>query len=309
MKLLKILSKREKGDLFAMGFTLTLMLMVTLNNFTSLYQQFDPTKDNTNSFFLLIIGSFFLFNVVGNLYRAITTDTSIYSLVLPIVLLPGWKYCSFCEQNAPPRSFHCFTCNRCILKRHNHCLFLGTCAGLKNMRFYLLFIVHVWLGLLISNTINYNYYITFMHEIDIKHLFIFFMPLFAFALGMISLYELFVAFTNALSMILSLLLFFYLIMNLTMAQRNQTWHERAKQIKIYDIGWKQNLIETFGYNWLQAFINPFSLLKLPSDGITYKLNVNINNTSTTNNNINTTNNNNDNLYRRRDLLMNTTNII
>lgn len=278
MKLFAFLAKREKPDLFAMGFTTCLILMVSTNNLISIYKQLNNTENSeienekssqTTVYGVLIIGLFFLFNVVGNLYRAMTTDTSIYSLVLPVILLRDWKYCSFCEQNSPPRAFHCFSCRRCVLKRHNHCMFMGTCAGLRNMRFYLLFMVHVWLGLLVSIYINWQYYVDLVHTFDFKHVFIFFMPLFAFALGIIGLYELFISFTNAINVILSLLLFFYMLINFIMAARNQTWHERAKLIDTYDLGWKQNLIETFGYNWFQASVNPFALIRLPSNGTSY----------------------------------------
>ena len=300
MKLSSLLA-REKSDLFGIGSTLSIVTMVTLNNLISLYKQSNQTEvDQTSKTILLIFGLFFLFNLLGNMYRAMNVNTTIYSLILPINLLPEWKYCSFCEQNAPARSFHCFTCNKCILKRHNHCVFLGSCIGLKNMRFYLLFMVHVWLGLIVSLIINLDYYVNFTHEFDFKHIFMFFMPLFAFGLGMISLYELFIIFSNAITLILTFLLLFYMILNFTMALYNQTWHERAKNIKIYDLCWKQNLIETFGYTWVQAFLNPFSAIRLPSDGTSFKTNI-----RNVNSSVNEQSNSNS-LFRRRDF---NTNII
>ena len=40
-------------------------------------------------------------------------------------------------------------------------------------------------------------------------------------------------------------------------------------VKIKNKKKKQNLIETFGYNWFQASVNPFALIRLPSNGTSY----------------------------------------
>ena len=55
-----------------------------------------------------------------------------------------------------------------------------------------------------------------------------------------------------------------------MILRGQTWHERTKQITIYNLTPKDNFIEVFGYNWLTALFNPFASIKLPSDGTKFR---------------------------------------
>ncbi len=59
-----------------------------------------------------------------------------------------------------------------------------------------------------------------------------------------------------------------------MILRGQTWHERTKNITIYNLTPRENLIEVFGYNWLIALLNPFSRIKLPSDGTKFRKKIN-----------------------------------
>ncbi|KAJ4811778.1 S-acyltransferase [Rhynchospora pubera] len=50
--------------------------------------------------------------------------------------------CGYCNVYQPPRSKHCHECDKCVLQFDHHCVWLGTCIGLKNhCRFwwYLLF--------------------------------------------------------------------------------------------------------------------------------------------------------------------------
>ena len=110
--------------------------------------------------FHLIFGSYIIFNLLGNLYLSMITDTSADTIICP-VLLPSlsvttqtqeesisyhcnWHYCYNCEVNVPPRSEHCFVCKKCILKRDHHCSFLGRCIGFRNIRYYLCFLIWSW---------------------------------------------------------------------------------------------------------------------------------------------------------------------
>ncbi|KAJ8771032.1 hypothetical protein K2173_023357 [Erythroxylum novogranatense] len=40
--------------------------------------------------------------------------------------------CSYCNTEQPPRTKHCHDCDKCVLQFDHHCVWLGTCVGLKN---------------------------------------------------------------------------------------------------------------------------------------------------------------------------------
>ncbi|XP_020084198.1 protein S-acyltransferase 10 isoform X1 [Ananas comosus] len=40
--------------------------------------------------------------------------------------------CPYCNVIQPPRSKHCHDCDKCVLQFDHHCVWLGTCIGLKN---------------------------------------------------------------------------------------------------------------------------------------------------------------------------------
>ena len=269
MNYLKRLIPRDKADKFGVSATIFLLLLVTWNNLVKLNKT--SNEYPTYSLTLLVVGLYVLFNVFANMYKAISVDTTIYAINLPVQLMDGWRYCSACELNAPPRSNHCYTCDKCVLKRHNHCMFLGKCAGHRNLRFYLFFILYVWLGSVISNVINYDYYLNSLLQIGLKTLLITFVPWLAFILGMVGLIELAAIFANSVTLILFFLVSLYGFINFRMAFNGQTWFERSRGITAFKLSWRQNLLEVFGTNWFYAMLWPFAPLKLPSDGSRFRL--------------------------------------
>jgi len=48
----------------------------------------------------------------------------------------------------PPRTHHCKTCNRCIIKMDHHCPFMNNCIGISNYRTFMLTIFYIALGTL-----------------------------------------------------------------------------------------------------------------------------------------------------------------
>lgn len=83
-----------------------------------------------------LIWLYLLCSVLGNMHMFCVSDSSTAGLLLPVTLKPGWRYCSHCEANSPPRSFHCSHCNRCVLRYDHHCVFTGCCIGYKNARYF-----------------------------------------------------------------------------------------------------------------------------------------------------------------------------
>jgi len=69
---------------------------------------------------------------------------AVQQVVVPHTLRLTW--CNKCEALRPPRAHHCILCNRCVLKMDHHCPWVSNCVGLKNYKYFVLFIVYSFLA-------------------------------------------------------------------------------------------------------------------------------------------------------------------
>lgn len=94
----------------------------------------------------------FVFNVVFNYYHAVFTDPGTSMDVqedLDDLATRGWslRKCRKCPGiMKPPFAHHCSVCDRCVLSMDHHCVWIANCVGLRNYRYFLLFIFWAFVG-------------------------------------------------------------------------------------------------------------------------------------------------------------------
>ncbi|KAK0065873.1 palmitoyltransferase ZDHHC24 [Biomphalaria pfeifferi] len=275
--LLKCLPK-TKSDIFAFCFLLGAIhsigffeLLVVLPSIYSTPAHHGDGKNFTFYYFHVFIGIYLYCNVMHNLYKVMTTPTNISSSgkILPSVLKPGWHFCSVCECNAPPRSFHCFICKSCILKRDHHCTFTGNCIGLYNHRYYISLVFHMFLAAAYSCFLNWDFMYHLLGSMSLKSIIVILLPMVSWIFFQSDSMTTFQTLMTSLCVVGLCLCGGLVVYHLINAINGQIVHERVYKVRTYDLGWKENLALLLGTNWKVAWLCPMIKSPIPCDGLDF----------------------------------------
>ncbi|XP_064455314.1 probable palmitoyltransferase ZDHHC24 [Ornithodoros turicata] len=215
----------------------------------------------------VVLGMFIVMNIMGNMFKLTTVNTSLRRARLPAVLLPGWRYCHVCQENAPPRSHHCSLCNECILKHDHHCMFVGRCVGYFNHRYFLMGLIYLWIGTMYSLIYQFEYCIDVMGGLRPLSLVMQLMPHFGFFLGFLNPLAFACAMVNLFLVLVVILCSYLLVTQIIGICRNQSAYEQRHSVGRYNVGLRRNLQEAMGSAWFLTWISPWIKSPPTGDGV------------------------------------------
>eukprot|EP01117_Protostelium_nocturnum_P011161 TRINITY_DN4054_c0_g1_i2.p1 TRINITY_DN4054_c0_g1~~TRINITY_DN4054_c0_g1_i2.p1 ORF type:complete len:231 (-),score=50.77 TRINITY_DN4054_c0_g1_i2:174-866(-) len=73
----------------------------------------------------------------------INDDMVLTAMALPMM---SPRFCRKCNLPKPPRCHHCSVCRRCVLKMDHHCPWMLTCIGFYNQKYFLSFLIYLFIG-------------------------------------------------------------------------------------------------------------------------------------------------------------------
>ncbi|XP_067139931.1 probable palmitoyltransferase ZDHHC24 [Centruroides vittatus] len=223
-----------------------------------------------------VCGTFVMINVFGNfILIVITTSTLSPGYILPSTMRPKWRFCAICEAIFPPRSFHCNICQTCILRRDHHCTFAGCCIGFKNLRYFWLFLFYLSIGTFYATVLNMFYIWDMLGGITLLSVTAHILPFMFWITGYLDTDVVFSTFLSVTSIAGFLFVTSLLVYHTISLLKNQTAYERNNSITCYNLGWKQNIIESLGRRWYLTWIFPLVSSPLPSNGIDFLTKENI----------------------------------
>ena len=175
------------------------------------------------------------------------------------LLHAGWVKCTHCVRMAPPRSHHCAVCQRCVLKRDHHCFMTGTCIGLRNQRYFTMFLVYCDVGLLYSSYMSWHYIYTRYGMHPLSRHFYHFIPPFTvteWLLGYLSSDFVNVSLLGCVCFTTVIGTMFLAGAQIVMIVLGTTGYEYKKGVRKYSRGVYENMKEVFGPYWLLHLLLP-----------------------------------------------------
>jgi len=108
------------------------------------------------------------FCIAFNYFMTIFTPPGLTSDVFPIEAEPdksqpapkrgeGFsRYCKQCKRTKPPRAHHCHICDKCVMRMDHHCPWVSNCVGHYNHKYFLLFLLYLWIGCLYVSVLSFG---------------------------------------------------------------------------------------------------------------------------------------------------------
>ena len=87
-------------------------------------------------------------------------DCYFYQKSKQILDINNYSYtdCEFCKQKKYKRTSHCRQCKKCILYRDHHCPYVSNCIGLKNIQYFINFLIIGIYSMVVENLTYLRYY-------------------------------------------------------------------------------------------------------------------------------------------------------
>ena len=119
---------------------------------------------NLESYYMMVFHCIFFAIILFSIFKGGCTDPGIvprqlgsnknfksisYNVVINGSLMK-LNYCHTCSIFKPPRTSHCKICDNCCQRFDHHCLWLGTCVGNRNYKYFFLLITCITLDSIIE---------------------------------------------------------------------------------------------------------------------------------------------------------------
>lgn len=145
-------------------------------------------------------------------------------------------------------------------------MFAGYCVGHRNHRYFCLFLLYMWLAVGYCTYFNTRFLMLHSDQLSWSALPKFIFPLVSLMTHDFSWMQMYIFFWSAHFAAL-LLTSVLLVYHCHLVLNGKTTHESNVHSTIYDLGWRQNLMEVFGENMHLTWVLPFVKSKLPHNGV------------------------------------------